>query len=112
MDALTRIFTNPEFVSGAANLSILLLTLYFAYRITSITRNACFFVAEMLVVVFLIYSVNVFNKEAKFAKIIDTSIVQPLDKIDVEGGSRNLVESLTTAVGWAVTTAMTLFKVK
>lgn len=105
METLNGIVTNPEFVAGVANCAMALLWIYLFYRLTSISRNAFLFVAEVGVVLWLIYSIFIFNKDTKLSKMVDVAVLKPLDRIDVEEKSRTAVDSLTTAFSWVFSKA-------
>lgn len=93
---------NPEFLSGTANFLMALAWIYLFWRLTSVSRSAFLFIAEVGVVLWVIYSIYVFNKEAKMSKMLDTAVLRPLERIDVEQSSKTLVDSLFETAGWLV----------
>ena len=100
MEWLQKLTDNSEFVSGTANCLMALAWIYLFYRLTSISRSAFLFVAEVGVVLYFIYAIFVFNKEAKLSKVYDKAVLQPLASIDVEAQSKTIVDSFVAVFGW------------
>jgi len=91
--------SNAEFISTTANFVHVLLFIYLIYLLTSVTRGAFIFLVQIGVVLYAIHAVYVFNKDTTMSRVYNKTVVDHVQKIEIEKTAEGLGESIWSAMG-------------